>query len=114
MLGGLSPEEDAIVDRAITETYALKDITGDADFTGIEAPLLSDFESVLSGMEGSDSLVQRLSKYTRGTWAGFINQPTNVDINKQFIVFSVRDMEDELKPVRDVYRDALYMECYSS
>jgi conjugal transfer ATP-binding protein TraC len=99
MLGGLSPEEDAIVDRAITETYALKDITGDADFTGTEAPLLSDFESVLSGMEGSESLVQRLSKYTQGTWAGFLNRPTNVDINKQFVVFSVRDMEDELKPI---------------
>lgn len=99
MLGGLTPEEDAIIDRAISETYALKDITGDSDFTGVEPPLLSDFESVLSGMEGSTSLVTRLSKYTRGTWAGFINQPTNVDINKQFIVFSVRDMEDELKPV---------------
>ncbi len=99
MLGGLTPEEDAIIDRAITETYALKDITGDSDFTGTEPPLLSDFENVLSGMEGSQSLVTRLSKYTHGTWAGFINQPTNVDINKQFIVFSVRDMEDELKPV---------------
>jgi conjugal transfer ATP-binding protein TraC len=99
MLGGLSPEEDAIVDRAITETYALKDITGDTDFTGMEPPLLSDFESVLSGMEGSESLVQRLSKFTRGTWANFLNRPTNIDINKQFVVFSVRDMEDELKPV---------------
>ena len=99
MLGGLTPEEDAIVDRAITETYALKDITGDSDFTGMEPPLLSDFESVLSGMEGSQSLVTRLSKYTRGTWAGFLNRPTNIDIKKQFIVFSVRDMEDELKPV---------------
>lgn len=99
MLGGLTPEEDAIIDRAITETYALKDITGDADFTGVEPPLLSDFENVLSGMEGSESLVIRLSKYTHGTWSGFINQPTNIDINKQFIVFSVRDMEDELKPV---------------
>lgn len=99
MLGGLSPEEDAIVDRAVTETYALKDITGDRDFTGQEPPLLSDFEAVLSGMEGSQSLVERLSKYTRGTWAGFLNQATNVDINRQFVVFSVRDMEDELKPV---------------
>lgn len=99
MLGGLTPEEDAIIDRAITETYALKDITGERDFTGTEPPLLSDFEAVLSGMEGSESLVQRLSKYTHGTWSGFLNQPTNVDINKQFIVFSVRDMEDELKPV---------------
>ena len=99
MLGGLTPEEDAIIDRAISETYALKDITGDADFTGMEPPLLSDFENVLSGMEGSQSLVTRLSKYTRGTWSGFLNRPTNIDIKKQFIVFSVRDMEDELKPV---------------
>jgi type IV secretory pathway VirB4 component len=99
MLGGLSPEEDAIVDRAISETYALKDITGETDFSNMEVPLLSDFEMVLGGMEGSESLVQRLSKYTRGTWSGFLNQPTNVDINQQFIVFSVRDMEDDLKPV---------------
>ncbi|MDE1966242.1 MAG: DUF87 domain-containing protein, partial [Patescibacteria group bacterium] len=99
MLGGLTPEEDAIIDRAVTETYALKDISGNADFSGVEPPLLSDFESVLGGMQGSESLVQRLSKYTRGTWSGFINQPTNVDINRQFVVFSVRDMEDELKPV---------------
>jgi len=99
MLGGLTPEEDSIIDRAITETYALKDITGDSDFTNIEPPLLSDFELVLAGMEGSESLVQRLAKYTKGTWAGFINRPTNVDINKSFVVFSVRDMEDELKPV---------------
>ncbi len=41
----------------------------------------------------------RLGKYTHGTWSGFINRPTNIDINKQFIVFSVRDMEDELKPI---------------
>lgn len=99
MMGGLTPEEDAIIDRAITETYALKDITADSDFTHIEPPLLSDFELVLSGMEGSESLVQRISKYTHGTWAGFINRPTNVDMNKRFVVFSVRDMEDELKPV---------------
>lgn len=99
MLGGLTPEEDAIIDRAISETYALKDITPDRDFTGMEPPLLSDFETVLSGMEGSTSLVQRLSKYTHGTWSGFINRPTNIDIKKQFVVFSVRDMEDELKPV---------------
>ncbi len=99
MLGGLSQEEDAIIDRAITETYALKDITPESDFRNIEPPLLSDFELVLAGMEGADSLVQRLTKYTKGTWAGFINRPSNVDINKRFVVFSLRDMEDELKPV---------------
>ncbi len=99
MMGGLSAEEDAIIDRAITETYALKDITADSDFRNVEPPLMSDFELVLSGMEGGESLAQRLSKYTKGTWSGFINRPTNVDINKKFVVFSLRDMEDELKPV---------------
>jgi type IV secretory pathway VirB4 component len=98
MLGGLTPEEDSIIDRAITETYSLKDITAESDFTSIEPPLLSDFEMVLGGMEGTESILQRLTKYTHGSWANFINQPTNVDINKKFIVFSVRDMEDDLKP----------------
>ena len=99
MLGGLTPEEDAIIDRAIGETYALKDITGDADFTGAQPPLLSDFEQVLSGMEGTESIQERLSKYTKGTWAGFLNQPTNIDIDQQFVIFSIRDMEDELKSI---------------
>ncbi len=98
MLGGLTPEEDSIIDRAITETYELKDIDANSDFSSIEPPLLSDFEMVLSGMEGSESILQRLAKYTKGSWASFINQPTNVDINKKFVVFSVRDMEDDLKP----------------
>jgi len=98
MLGGLTPEEDSLIDRAITETYALKDITAESDFSNIEPPLLSDFEIVLSGIEGSESLIQRLSKFTHGTWASFLNQPSNVDINRKFVVFSVRDMEDELKP----------------
>ncbi len=99
MLGGLTPEEDAVIDRAITETYALKDITPDSDFTQATPPLLSDFELVLAGLEGGESLAQRLQKYTKGTWAGFVNRPTNIDINNKFIVFSIRDMEDELKPV---------------
>jgi conjugal transfer ATP-binding protein TraC len=99
MLGGLTPEEDSMVDRALQETYAMKDITPQSDFSTIEPPLLSDFEMVLSGMEGSDSVLTRLEKFTKGSWKTFINQPTNVDINKKFIVFSVRDMEDDLKPV---------------
>ncbi len=99
MLGGLTQEEDSIIDRAITETYALKDITPESNFAAVEPPLMSDFELVLAGMEGGESLVQRLTKYTKGTWAGFIDRPSNLDINKKFVVFSLRDMEDELKPV---------------
>lgn len=97
ILGGLSPEEETVIDEALRETYALKDITGDNDYTTLEPPLLSDFEMVLAGMEGSASLINRLQKYTSGTWSGFMNKPTNIDINQKFVVFSLRDMEDELK-----------------
>ncbi len=99
VFGGITPEEDATIDKAITETYALKDITPESNFENIEPPLLSDFELVLAGMENSSSLVSKLSKYTTGTWSGFINKPSNVDINKKVVVFSIRDMEDELRPV---------------
>ncbi len=99
MLGGLTPEEDAIIDRAITETYALKDITVDSDFSTIEPPLLSDFAVVLAGMDGTSSVLTKLEKFTTGSWSGFLNKPSNVDINRKFVVFSIRDMEDELKPV---------------
>lgn len=99
MLGGLTPEEDAIIDRALYETYALKDITPDVDFTGATPPLLSDFETVLAGMEGTESLLRRFEKYTRGTYAGFLNQYTNINMENSLVVFGIRDMEEELRPI---------------
>jgi len=99
MLGGLSPEEDAIIDRAITETYAAKDITPTSDFSTITPPLMSDFEDVLKNMEGAESLVRRLQKFTNGSYSGFFNQPTNVSMQKNLVVFGTRDMEEELKPM---------------
>jgi len=99
MLGGLTPEEDALLDQAITETYASRDITPESDFSKITAPLLSDLELVLASTAGGEGLAMRLKKYTTGTWAGFINQPTNIEMKNRFVVFSVRDMEDELRPV---------------
>jgi len=99
MLGGLTPEEETIIDLAIRETYALKDITDQTDFSKLEPPLMTDFEMVLAGMDGSTSLISRLQKYTSGIWSGFMNQATNIDINQKFVVFSLRDMEDELKTI---------------
>ncbi|MEK7647327.1 MAG: DUF87 domain-containing protein [Patescibacteria group bacterium] len=99
MLGGLTPQEDSLLDQAITETYASRDITIESDFSKTTPPILSDLEMVLMSTEGGENLAQRMKKYTMGSWAGFLNQPTNIDMNKNFIVFSVRDMEDELKPV---------------
>ena len=99
MLGGLTPEEDSVLDRAITETYASKDITPEADFSRITPPTLSDLALVLANMEGGEQLAMRIKKYTEGTWSGFINQPSNVNINVRLAVFSIRDMEEELRPI---------------
>ncbi len=99
MVGKLSHLEDSLVDRALIETYAKKDITADSDLDDVDPPLMKDFEEVLSGMEGGNDLSQRIKKYTEGTFAGLFNNPTNVDVSNQLIIFSVRDLEDELRPI---------------
>lgn len=99
MLGNLTHEEDSIIDRALLETYAKKDITPDADLANVEPPVMADFQDVLSGMTGAENLVERLKKYTEGTFSGLFNSPTNIELNNQLVVFSVRDLEDELRPI---------------
>ena len=99
MIGNLTYDEDSIIDRALLETYAKKDITPDTDLSQIEPPIMSDLEQVLEGMEGGSDLALRLRKYTKGTFAGLLNTPTNVEMNNQLVCFSVRDLEDELRPI---------------
>lgn len=97
---GFTPEEDSILDRALIEAYAKNDITPETvDLTAITPPVLTDFQDVLEGMEGAEELVARLRKYTEGTFSGLLNQPTNVEMTNQLVIFSVRDLEDELRPV---------------
>lgn len=99
MLGEISAAEEALLDRAITETYASRDITPDKDFQNIEAPLLSDFRTILEGMEGGKDMAARLYRFTEGSYSGFVNQPTNINVKNKLIVFSIRDLEDELRPI---------------
>jgi len=103
MLGGLSPEEDAILEKALYETYALKDITADIESQKNTPPLLPDLQAVLENISGGDNMVKRLSKYTEGTFKGLFDKPTNFELNTGFIVFSVRDLEETLRPI------AMYM-----
>lgn len=99
IFGGLNPAQDSLIDRALIETYAKKDITADADLSTVEPPIMQDLQEILEGMEGSEELVMKLKKYTEGTFSGLFNSPTNVDIKNQLVVFSVRDLEDELRPI---------------
>jgi len=99
MLGNLTTEEDSIIDMALLETYAKKDITPDSDLNAIEPPTMQDFQYVLEGMEGGEGLALRLKKYTEGTFSSLFNSLTNVEMNNQLVAFSVRDLEDELRPL---------------
>ncbi len=99
MVGKLTPKEEVLIDQAIQQTYASRDIAPDKPFSGKTPPLLEDLETVLRGMSGAEELADKLSKYTRGTFAGFVNQPTSVNILNRLVVFSIRDLEEELRPV---------------
>ena len=100
MLGAITPEEEAILDEAINQTYTIKDITPTTtDFKNVTPPLMSDLQNVLEGMTGTESLAIRIKKYTEGSFAGFLNNPTNVQLDNQLITFSIRDMEEELRPI---------------
>jgi len=99
MLGGLTPEEDAIIDQALTETYAAKDITPQSDFSKISPPLMQDLEDVLESMAGAESLARRVRKFTKGTFSSFFNQPSNVSMENKLVCFGIRDLEENLRPM---------------
>ncbi len=99
MLGSITPEEDAILDKALFEVYALKDITSDPETHKNEPPLMKDLQNVLENITGAEHLVKKLSKYTEGTFSGLFNKHTNFDLDKGFVVFSIRDLEEQLRPV---------------
>jgi type IV secretory pathway VirB4 component len=96
----LSPVEEADLDTALNETYAKAGITSDPlTQTGIP-PTINDLYETLLHMGGTGpQLGQRLRKYTTGTFAGIFSQASNIDINNPMVIFNVRDLEDELRPV---------------
>jgi len=102
MLGNITPEEDSVLDQAIRETYSVRDITLQSNFNALtkEAyPTMTDLYQVLRNMEGGENLALRMEKYTEGIFSGFLNNTSNVKIDNQMVVFNIRDMEEDLRPV---------------
>lgn len=101
MMGGaLSPSEEADLDQALIDTYAKAGITGDPLTHQTPPPTMGDLYETLLHMQGTGpGMAQRLRKYTSGTFAGIFSQQSNVDINNNMVVFNIRDLEDELRPV---------------
>ncbi len=107
MLGGaaggtaqLTPNEEADLDQALIDTYARAGITNDPlTHTSTPPTIINLFDTLLHMGGTGPSLAQRLRKYTTGTFAGIFSQQSNIDINNQMVVFNIRDLEDELRPV---------------
>ncbi len=100
MMPALSPAEEADLDAALIETYAKAGITTDPLTHGSPPPTINDLYDTLLHMGGTGpQLAQRLRKYTSGTFAGIFSQQSNIDVNNSMVVFNIRDLEDELRPV---------------
>lgn len=96
----LNPVEEADLDQALIDTYARAGITSDPLTHNSQPPTVSDLYETLLHMGGTGpQLAQRLRKYTTGTFAGIFSQQSNVNINNPMVVFNIRDLEDELRPV---------------
>ena len=99
-MAALSPAEEADLDQALIDTYARAGITSDPLTHNSVPPTIGDLYETLLHMGGSGpQLAQRLRKYTTGTFAGIFSQQSNIDINNTMVVFNIRDLEDELRPV---------------
>ena len=101
VMGELSASEDAILDKALVQTYSQKGITPDPETQIKEPPLMEDLYKVLIGMEDAEAqgLAERLERFIKGSLAGVFNQKSNLDIKNPFTVFCIRDLEAELRPI---------------
>ncbi|OGJ39730.1 MAG: hypothetical protein A2411_03050 [Candidatus Pacebacteria bacterium RIFOXYC1_FULL_39_21] len=101
MLGEMTPQQEALLDRALVAAYKSKGITPDPATQTNEPPLMEDLYKVLIGMENKDAddLSARLEKFITGSFRGILDKPSNINIVNQFTVFSVKEMEEELRPI---------------
>ncbi len=101
MLGDLSPTEDAVLDKALVNTYKLKGITHDPASQTRERPVMEDLYNTLLNFADPEAkgMAARLEKFVRGSLSGVFDQQSNLNMKNTFTVFSIRDMEDELRPI---------------
>lgn len=105
VLGDLNSDETAILDRSLNSTYRLKGITQDyktqEDLTPDQFPLMEDLYKVLIGIEEpiAASLALRLERFIKGSLAGIFSAPSNIEINNQLTIFSIRDLPEQLRPL---------------
>lgn len=101
IMGQLNPSEQALLDRALIATYKARGITPDPETQNRQPPLMEDLYKALLGMEDplARSLADRIEKFVKGSFRGIFDQHTNIDLKNPFTVFSVKDLEESLRPI---------------
>jgi conjugal transfer ATP-binding protein TraC len=100
MLGKMTPLEESIMEKAIIATYSLKWITFEDDnVAGKDIPVMKDLQDVLDTMDWGNILVVRLEKFTTGIFSWIFSNKTNIDLSEWLQVFSVRDLDDMMRPI---------------
>ena len=100
MMGKLTPTEQGILDKALHQTYELKGITADTkDPHTYEMPTMVDLKNILESMDGGQNMAVRLERFTTGTFSGLFSKQTNVDLGTGLVVFCIRDLEEQLRPI---------------
>jgi type IV secretory pathway VirB4 component len=97
----LTPQESATLDRAILAAYQARGITADPRTHARPAPLLRDLAAALEAdRDGSaHELGARLAPFTTGSHRTLFDGPTTVRAEGHLVVFSLRDLPDELAPL---------------
>ncbi len=102
MMGTLSSTEEAILDRALIETYRIKGITTDPETQmSREPPVMEDLYKVLLGAAEPEAkgMAERLERFIKGSMAGIFDSQSNIDLNSKMTVFSTRNLEEALRPI---------------
>lgn len=110
MVGSLSSEERAVVDKAIVQTYKDFGYTLRANNSKTKKsnmrrkqkeksyPLLKDFYNTLKDMKQKD-LCDRLERFVKGSLSTVFDSKTNIELTNRLIVFDIKDLPESLRQI---------------
>ncbi|MGH2611936.1 MAG: VirB4 family type IV secretion system protein, partial [Rhabdochlamydiaceae bacterium] len=101
ILGELDAEHEAMLDKALIQTYQQKGITPDPASQKQDPPIMEDLYKVLLGYENAAGreLAYRLEKFVKGSAAGIFNQKSNFELTNPLTIFDIKNLEEELRPI---------------
>ncbi|KKU20291.1 MAG: Type IV secretory pathway VirB4 component-like protein [Microgenomates group bacterium GW2011_GWF1_46_12] len=101
MVGSLTSEERASVDRALLLTYKEAKLTPRKNAKRskvVEYPLLKDFYKNLKALKHKD-LCDRLERFVKGSLSTVFDSQTNIKLDNRLIVFDIKDLNESIRSI---------------